>query len=146
MANVNQARYGQRVGDDGGCFESALAAVRRWGGVLEHPAYSMAWPAYDLLRPTRGAWQRELLGPGWVTECSQSAYGHRARKRTWLYYVGPPPPLLDWSDDAGSAWVSWGDHRTYPDAPRLSKREAKATPEPFRDLLLSLARSVATTR
>lgn len=142
MANVNQARYGQRVGDDGGCFEAALAAVRRWGGVLEHPAYSMAWPAYDLPRPARGAWQREAGGLGWVTECSQSAYGHRARKRTWLYYVGPQPPPLNWSDDAGSAWVSWGDHRTYPDVPRLSKREAKATPEPFRDLLLSLARSV----
>ena len=38
MAPVNQARYGHKVGDDGGCFAAALAAVRRWGGVLEHPA------------------------------------------------------------------------------------------------------------
>jgi len=29
MAPVNQARYGHRVGDDGGCFAAALEAVRR---------------------------------------------------------------------------------------------------------------------
>lgn len=46
MAPVNQARYGHRVGDDGGCFAAALAAVRRWSGILEHPAVSLAWPAF----------------------------------------------------------------------------------------------------
>jgi len=51
MAPVNQARYGHRVGDDGGTFSAALAAVRRWGGVLEHPAVSLAWAAFDLPRP-----------------------------------------------------------------------------------------------
>src|SRR4051812_16756481 len=28
MAPVNQARYGHRIGDDGGCFASALSSVR----------------------------------------------------------------------------------------------------------------------
>lgn len=37
-------RTGERKkkGDDGGCFEAALAAVRKYGGVLEHPMGSHA--------------------------------------------------------------------------------------------------------
>lgn len=143
LASVNEARYGHPIGSDGGCFEHALSVVRRFGGVLEHPAYSIAWPRFDLPRPVRGAWLREMFGPGWVTEVSQSAYGHRARKRTWLYYVGPPPPPLDWRDLSGEAWVSWGDFDRYPDRERLGKREAKATPDAFRDLLIGLARAVS---
>lgn len=45
LAYIVQKRYGHKVGDDGGTFAAALAAVRRWGGVLEHPAFSYAWPA-----------------------------------------------------------------------------------------------------
>jgi hypothetical protein len=40
------------LGEDGGCFESALMAVRKWGGVLEHPAHSHAWRRFDLTPPT----------------------------------------------------------------------------------------------
>lgn len=49
------ARTGQRKikGDDGGCFEAALAAVRRWGGVLEHPYGSYAWPHFGIPKPPR---------------------------------------------------------------------------------------------
>ena len=32
-----------KMGDDAGCFAHALAAVRRCGGVLEHPKDSHAW-------------------------------------------------------------------------------------------------------
>ena len=142
LASVNEARYGQKIGDDGGCFAAALEAVRTWGGVLEHPAYTIAWERFDLPRPVSGAWTRELFGHGWVTEVAQSDYGHRARKRTWLYAVGTDLPALDWSDSPGDAWVSWGDHDKYPDHARLGKREAKATPIAFRDLLIDMARSV----
>src|SRR5512144_3121993 len=50
FAALNFKRYGgehNRPGNDGGCFRSALASVRAWGGVLEHPAFSNAWPAHD---------------------------------------------------------------------------------------------------
>src|SRR5438270_12997283 len=40
-------------GDDGGCFAAALAAVRRWGGVIEHPEASHAWTAFGLTAAPR---------------------------------------------------------------------------------------------
>src|ERR1700680_4051287 len=42
-----------KLGDDDGCFAAALASVRRWGGVLEHPADSRAWSAFILNPPPR---------------------------------------------------------------------------------------------
>ncbi len=48
-----------KLGDDGGCFEKALHAVMRWGGVLEHPAHSKAWDAVGRRKPEAGkGWQR----------------------------------------------------------------------------------------
>ncbi len=128
------------VGADGGCFASALASVQAFGGVLEHPARSYAWPAFDLPKPARGRWTHHA--GAWVCEVSQGAYGHRARKLTWLLYVGPTePPALDWSVPAPTAQVSFCKNHGNSPLPRLSKKEAKASPPAFRDLLLSLARS-----
>ncbi len=143
LASVNAARYeGFEVGVDGGCFEAALRAVRTFGGVLEHPAFTLAWPAAGLTRPQRGYWQQGLGDPGWVTMVSQSAYGHPARKGTWLYYVGvTPPPELDWRDPPGEAVIGGGVNTGECVGRRkLEKREASATPPAFRDELLGLAR------
>ena len=145
LAYMNQKRYGHRVGDDLGCFAKALCAVQDFGGVLEHPANSYAWPAHCLQRPLRGSWQRCIDG-AWVTEVSQSAYGHRARKRTWLYSVCASPPLLDWSEPAPTAQVSFCKNHGNSSLPRMSKKAAAATPPAFRDLLLSIARSVHQQR
>ena len=144
LAYIVQKRYGHKVGDDGGCFESALASVRRWGGVLEHPAYSYAWPAFGLTAPPRAGWQRCADG-GWVCQVSQSAYGHRARKRTWLYYVGANPPApMHWGEPAPIAQVSFCKNHGDSPLPRLSKKEASQTPIAFRDALLDLARNANT--
>src|SRR5512147_904956 len=44
-------------GDDGGCFAAAIAAVRKYGGVLEHPEASAAWLAFGLRAPPKsGGW------------------------------------------------------------------------------------------
>lgn len=144
MAPVNQARYGHKVGDDHGCFASAIASVRAWGGVLEHPALSLAWPAFGLPRPIPGGWSRTFCG-GWVADIEQSNYGHRARKATWLYAFGLEPPSLVWKrGPKPTAWISSDRPRAELAAmgiDQLSKREAKATPHAFRDVLLSIARS-----
>lgn len=140
FAALNFKRWGgdhNRPGNDGGCFSAALAAVRRNGGVLEHPAGSMAWAAHGLVAPRGTGWQRTLDGE-WVCEVWQSAYGHRARKRTWLFYSGHAPPSeLDWRRHPGVAQIGRFDTIK----PVLGSREASATPQAFRDVLISLARS-----
>ena len=142
LAHVNQARYGHRVGDDGGCFAHALASVRSFGGVLEHPAASYAWPAFGLLRPrSGGGWTRDLVTGDWVCEVAQVAYGHAARKLTWLLYQGDAPPTeLDWSRPPARAQVSWCANHGHSDLPRIGKRKASETPAQFRDVLISMAR------
>lgn len=140
LAYINQKRYGHKVGDDGGCFAAALEAVRHWGGVLEHPAFSYAWPAFKLPRPPRAGWVKSICG-GWVAQVAQSAYGHRARKLTWLYYFGhSAPPAVSWDAPAPTAQVSFCANHGNSPLPRLSKREASKTPPAFRELLIGLAR------
>lgn len=137
MANVNAVRYGQRIGDDGGCFDAALASVRRWGGVLEHPGGTMAWGFFGLLKPVRGAWTRSTVDRGWVTEVCQVAYGHAARKRTWLYYCGESPPALaDWRDPPASARLVYAKGRK-----RVRDAAAIHSPVAFAEWLVSLAAS-----
>ena len=148
FAALNYRRYGGEhniPGNDGGLFAAALAAVRHWGGVLEHPASSNVWSAHGLTAPTSMGWQ-SCGHNEWVAEVWQSAYGHKARKRTWLYAVtANPPPVLDCRAVAGVAQIGWqfvGTHCRGEIARKspLSKREASATPPAFRDLLLSIAR------
>jgi hypothetical protein len=139
LAKVNQARWGAKVGDDGGCFAFALSSVRKWGGVLEHPSSSLAWKEFDLIEPVRGAWSRCIDG-GFVTEVSQTPYGHPARKLTWLYYFGTSlPPRLDWSLAEPSAQC--GHKAGHANRRVLGKKEASATPPAFADVLIQIAES-----
>lgn len=143
MAKINYKRWGgdhNRPGNDGGCFESALWSVNKYGGVLEHPAQTYAWAEYNLPKPVRIGWNKTETG--WVCEVWQSAYGHKARKATWLYYSGNKPPFdLDWRREPGTHQVGQRDQRgKAANKPTLSKREANATPIKFRDALIELAR------
>ncbi len=142
FAALNFKRYGgehNRPGNDGGCFSAALRAVYDFGGVLEHPAGSNAFAAHGLPRVTWKGWQ--YVGGYWLCEVWQRAYGHPARKRTWLVYSpgtsGNAPPELDWSRKPGTHQVGWFDRIK----PTLSKKEASRTPLAFRDVLLAIARS-----
>lgn len=148
---------GLGLGDDEGCFAAAIAAVRRWGGILEHPEASHAWPRFGIMRPTRGTWTRSLLRPDeWVTEVDQLAYGHRARKRTWLVLVGDPVPLRWDHAERQSAYLLTPrlGRRVYSSGPGpsrtaelralhgielMGKREREVTPWPFARWLVALA-------
>jgi hypothetical protein len=92
------ARTGERKikGDDGGCFASGLESVRKYGGVLEHPYGSQAWPHFGLAVPPRtGGWIKADAF-GYTCCVEQGRYGHYARKPTYLYAVGVELPELRW--------------------------------------------------
>ncbi len=151
------AKTKRLLGDDGGCFRAALRDVRTWGGVLEHPEGSHAFSAHGLLRPV---WRRGWLlsrENEWVCCVAQGNYGHRARKLTWLCYVGNDrPPELDWSIPEPRARLDYGFHsaaerasRKHELAPRinavrLSTRENLETPLAFAELLLGIAATAQT--
>jgi hypothetical protein len=141
MAPVNKARYGHEIGSDDGCFESALASVKKYGGVLEHPASSLAWPKFGLPKPRGSGWIRDMFDHGWVCQFSQCAYGHRARKMTWLYFVGESPPPLNWRRPKPTAWISTDRPRADLAAlgiDQLSSKEASRTPIELRDSLIAM--------
>lgn len=138
-------RYGG-VGQDGGKFEFALKVVRRNGGVLEHPAGSLAWKLFDLPKPPARGWSELDKFGGRSCLVYQGHYGHRAPKATWLYAKlkeypeliwGPTPPrdLSHLSEKERKRAIKTGICQ------RLSRKQRKATPIPFRDLLISMAYS-----
>jgi len=148
----NLANPRKLMGDDGGCFAAALAAVRRFGGVLEHPEGSHAWRAFRLMAPPRhGGWIRAdwIDGfDGWTCCVEQGAYGHAARKATWLYAHGVELPSLKWGraegeflrlEDDLSAEQRARAVKTGICQQRLSHRQRATTPIAFRDLLLAIA-------
>ncbi len=152
LAPLNASRLeGYEVGDDGGCFEAALAAVRQFGGVLEHPALSYAWREFGLPVPAPGGWTRSFSDEGYATEVAQVAYGHEARKRTWLYTVGCELPALRWNEPLATARVSeFGKTRDrayrWTTAQGLNEGKSSYTPPAFRDVLLAMARSSSPER
>lgn len=145
------ARVRRIKGDDRGCFAAALAVVRRYCGVLEHPEGSAAWDHFGLNRPSRcGGWVVADFCGGWTCCIEQGAYGHRARKATWLYAWGVELPSLEWGSAPGDfVRLDEGFHSIEERrravktgaCQRLSAKQRKATPLPFRDLLISIAES-----
>jgi hypothetical protein len=146
------ARVRRVKGDDGGCFASALASVRRWGGVLEHPAASSAWKAFGLAIPSReGGWIPADGGlfSGWTCCVDQGWYGHRAQKATWLYAFNTDLPELIWGKSPRTVRLEDGFHTAEErrrlirtgTCQKLSHKERRETPIAFRDLLISIASS-----
>lgn len=145
----------RRTGDDGGCFESALAAVRRWGGVLEHPKDSKAWARFGLAKPPRaGGWVVADDFGGWTCCVDQGHYGHFSNRPTWLYTVGPCPAELIWGKGPNKLPEWMVERYGYEKARRIGvmamvggkdkTRIREATPPAFRDVLLGIARNISS--
>lgn len=152
-----------KFGDDGGCFKSSLATVRRVGGVIEHPAYSGAWnpvdhperPGFGLPMPKPGqGWSEPDEYGGRSIYVEQWRYGHPARKASFLYAVGIEFDAFEINSHKSRAVVPQWMIDRYGEAKarkigvvammggkdKVKKRNA--TPLPFRDLLIAMARSV----
>jgi len=128
----------------------AVALVREFGGVLEHPDSSTLWAAQRLPEPG----QVDAFG-GWTLGISQHWWGHRAEKLTRLYIVGCRPRDIPAMPMAlGEASHVIAQHRTLPDGSRLvkgmqgwrpevSKAEREHTPPELARWLVDLARCCA---
>lgn len=135
----------ETTGADGGCFASALTSLRRWGGVLEHPAHSKAWAAFGVAAPLKKGWL-QIGDNEWTCSVEQGHYGHKARKATWLLYVGSKqPPELIWGPCEQRLPAKRLAERGYESARRcgaignMSSQQRQRTPHEFRDLLIALA-------
>lgn len=141
-----------RMGEDGGCFASALTAVRNYGGVLEHPKDSLAWDYFGLAKPDPDGGWHVADRYGWTCCVDQGRYGHFSNKRTWLYAVRTYLPELNWGKGVQRLHPVAVARHGYAKARRIGmvamiggKDKVKirnATPLPFRDLLLDLAGSI----
>ena len=105
----------------------AVDRVRRFGGVLEHPASSQLWQAAGLPRPG----ERDAFG-GFTYVVHQSWWGHRAPKATWLYVVGVDPSYFP----AVPFHLGLSDGRVE----LMGRAERERTPERFATWLVELAR------
>ena len=137
---------------DEGCFAAALTAVRNFGGVLEHPKDSSAWDYFGLMKPPHtGGWIIADSFGGWTCCVEQGHYGHLSRKATWLYAVGCDLPSLTWGKSPQKIHPVALERHGYKKARRIGMmamiggkdktRIRNMTPEPFRDLLIEIARS-----
>lgn len=158
MAEGSPSHKRFKIGDDGGCFESALANVRRVGGVIEHPQGSHAWRTFGLPIPESESrrscgWTVADRFGGRSCHVDQGVYGHKAQKPTWLYAVLPDPfPRMDWTRVWERPYIGGDGFHSAAERARAKATgrwvpkeqipvgENHLTPPQFRDALLGLAR------
>ena len=163
-----KSAYGERkkLGDDDGCFLWALAYVRKYGGVIEHPKFSKAYSHFGItIPPKTGGWVQADEYGGICCEVDQRWYGHPATKLTWLYAFGIDPPELKKGRGPESNRViviqnpkiPKGIDPLLPGITKPMRKEATgttglspydraATPAPFKQLLIDMVESVDLER
>lgn len=115
----------------------AVDQVRRFGGVLEHPAESLLWAHCGLPTPGRAP---DDFG-GWTAEIRQCDWGHKAEKLTWLYIVGCHPDDLPDLPERGEPTGVIKPQRGVPRTLKIvTKAEREHTPPRLAAWLVELAR------
>jgi hypothetical protein len=134
------------TGDDSDCAPRAVEQVRRWGGVLEHPATSTLWKRCGLPAPGElpDAWG------GFAVEVQQCDWGHPARKRTRLYIVGasslpPAPPRREPTHWCSGVHTPGARGETPPGIKVCSAQQRRRTPRAFAEWLILIARRAQTS-
>ena len=118
----------------------AVEQVRKFGGVLEHPACSLLWEECSLPVPGK----RDEFGLS--ISVRQQWFGHKAEKATWLY-VCWCTQLPDIPFCLGDPLVRghWGHPSVkHPNLHRLSEHERQATPPAFARWLVETAERCVT--
>lgn len=131
----------------------AVDAVRKNGGVLEHPKKSKLWVEIGINAPG----QKDAAG-GWVLPISQHWFGHRAEKKTYLYIVGIEPgqlPIMPMvlggsthvitqpGRKANGIRLKKGDKGWRPE---VTKAEREHTPKELAAWLVDVARTIEANR
>lgn len=139
-------------GSEHDCALAAVAAVREWGGALEHPARSLLWQHCRLPEP--GGFADEH--GGLTVEVDQCAWGHVARKTSWLYIVGVERATVIAGTRTGGTpthWISGGRTTTSRNGAAVpsgikvcSAQQRRRTPPAFAAWLVGLARAVRVGR
>lgn len=122
------------------CGPIAVAAVRKFGGVLEHPCGSKLFEHCGMPRPggLPDAWG------GLTFEVCQVDWGHVARKRTWIYVVGARALPMAPPKREPTHWVSGGGTgrgKTPAGIKVCSAQQRRRTPIDFALFLIDIAAS-----
>lgn len=117
----------------------AVYMVRECGGVLEHPASSMLWRELNL---PLGA-QKDKYG-GFTIDIDQFWFGHKARKKTWLYVCGinrQDVPAVPLKFGRATHTISTFSKLKNPTLrrPQVTKKEREYTPPDLAEWLVDLA-------
>lgn len=118
----------------------AVEMVDKYGGVLEHPSYSLLWKECNLPKPGH-SWFNT-----WTMAAPQWWWDHRAEKNTWFYFSGIKP------NDVPPVPFKLGRPEMYINRPRskagqnieVPKKERHATPLALAQWLVETARMVHT--
>lgn len=120
----------------------SISQIRKNGGVLEHPAGSKLWEDQNL--PLRKP-KFDKYG-GFTISIQQKWFGHRAKKWTWLYFVGLTPkqlPALELNFDALQFCVSCCRNSNLKEIP---KAEREKTPKKFALWLIEVAQIIESNK
>jgi len=114
----------------------AVEFVRNFGGVLEHPATSSLWDYCGLPKPNCAT-----RGHEFSIAVPQLWFGHKAEKKTWLYFSGLTPnelPSINLSLREPTHCVD-SSMRRGQGLKYLSKKDREATPREFASWLIEAA-------